>query len=295
LPQPLPPAVLIIIPTYNEADNVEITLQRVHAAVPLADVLIVDDGSPDGTGDIADRLAVSDSRTFVMHRASKSGLGAAYLAGFAWALQRPYDFIGEFDADGSHPADALPRMVAAATGPKRPSLVIGSRWVRSGTVVNWPKSRELLSRAGNAYARFMLQLPVADATAGFRLFRADALRGIRLDEVDSKGYCFQVDLTLRVLDAGGLIVEIPIEFREREHGESKMSRSIVVEAMAKVTLWGIQRAARRVMLPRLFGLRSAARRSSAVCPPNDPRANDTRVEEDSLPSETAAQTPSVSI
>ena len=241
------PATLIIIPTYNEAGNIEVTVANVQRALPQADILIVDDGSPDLTGDIADRLAQANAGLFVLHRKQKTGLGATYLAGFDWAHQHGYTLIGEFDADGSHPADALPRMMAAIESPARPSLVIGSRWARGGSVVGLPRGRELLSRGGNLYSRFMLQLPVADATAGFRLYRAEALRSIDLSSVDSRGYCFQIDLTRRLHNTGMTIVEVPIEFREREIGESKMSRSIVVEALLRVTVWGVQGFARRLL------------------------------------------------
>jgi dolichol-phosphate mannosyltransferase len=241
------PTTLIVVPTYNEAGNIEASVSSVQRALPGAHVLIVDDGSPDRTGDIADRIAADDSGVFVLHRTQKDGLGAAYLAGFAWAHENQYSVIGEFDADGSHPADALPRMMAALQSPAQPDLVIGSRWVRGGSVIGLPRSRELLSRGGNVYSRFMLQLPVADATAGFRLYRADALRSIDLTSVDSRGYCFQVDLTRRVHNAGLTIVEVPIEFREREIGESKMSKYIVVEAMLRVTVWGVQRLGRRLL------------------------------------------------
>ena len=240
------PSTLIIIPTYNEAENIRTTVNAVFKNLPDTSILIVDDGSPDGTGNLADEMARVNDRIYVLHRAEKGGLGAAYLAGFDWALSRPFEHIGEFDADGSHPAEALPRMREALGAAEAPGLAIGSRWVPGGTVVNWPKSREVLSRGGNLYARIMLRLPVADATAGYRLYTANTLRSIDLQSVISKGYCFQVDLTLRVHDAGGRITEVPIEFRERERGESKMSRSIVLEAMYKVTVWGFQRAARRL-------------------------------------------------
>jgi dolichol-phosphate mannosyltransferase len=243
------PSTLIIVPTFNEAGNIESTVRNIHAALPAAHILIVDDSSPDGTGAIADRLRLADDRVSVLHRVEKDGLGAAYLAGFTWALQRPYEVIGEFDADGSHPAEALPRMLDALADDPATALVIGSRWVPGGSVVDWPASRRILSRGGNLYVRLMLHLPVADATAGYRLYRASTLRSIDLSAVESKGYCFQVDLTLRVHDAGGRIAEVPIQFREREIGESKMTQSIVVEAMSKVTVWGVQRAVRRVLRP----------------------------------------------
>lgn len=248
------PSTLIIIPTYNEAGNIRDAVRKVHVALPSAHILIVDDGSPDGTGEIADALAAADERVKVLKRTEKSGLGDAYLAGFDWALARDYAVVGEFDADGSHPADSLPAMAAALASPAQPALVIGSRWVPGGSVVDWPTSRRLLSRGGNTYAKVMLRMPVADATAGFRLYTADALRRIDLSSVESKGYCFQVDLTLRIHDAGGTIIEVPIEFREREIGESKMSKSIVIEAMYKVTVWGIQRGVRQLFGRRLSPL-----------------------------------------
>jgi dolichol-phosphate mannosyltransferase len=242
---PLAP-VLVVIPTYNEAGNVEPIVSRVLQNLPDAHVLVVDDGSPDGTGALADRMAESDRRVHVLHRTEKAGLGAAYVAAFRWALQRDYGYVCEFDADGSHPADALPRIRAAFDSSARPGLVIGSRWVRGGSVVDWPLRREVLSRGANLYARVMLQVPVHDATAGFRMFAVDTLRALDLDSIDSKGYCFQIDLTVRAHDLGVGIVEVPIEFREREVGESKMDGSIIVEAMTKVTVWGVERAWRRM-------------------------------------------------
>jgi dolichol-phosphate mannosyltransferase len=226
--------VLVIIPTYNERENLPWIVPAVLSAAPV-EVLVADDNSPDGTGDIADELAAGDERIHVLHRAGKEGLGAAYLAGFAWALERGYDVVVEMDADGSHrPAD-LPLLLAAIP---RADLVLGSRWVPGGTVVNWPKSREILSRGGNTYARLMLKVPLADATGGFRAFRADTLRAIDLHQVGSQGYVFQVDMANRVLQKGMRVVEVPITFVEREHGTSKMSRKIVGEAMWQVTRWG---------------------------------------------------------
>ncbi|WP_341769717.1 polyprenol monophosphomannose synthase [Agromyces protaetiae] len=221
-----------------------VTLVHEHAAD--VDVLVVDDASPDGTGDLADALAAADPRVHVLHRASKDGLGAAYLAGFAWALERGYDLVVEIDADGSHPASKLPELLAAARDDEgAPVAAIGSRWTPGGTVVDWPLHRELLSRGANAYARFMLGLRVHDVTAGFRAYPASALRRMDLADVDSRGYCFQVDLTLRAVRAGVEIVEVPIEFRDRELGVSKMSGSDVAEAMARVTLWAFTRRAGR--------------------------------------------------
>jgi dolichol-phosphate mannosyltransferase len=230
-----------MIPTYQERENVERILDRLHAAFPEAHALVVDDGSPDGTADLAEARARVDPRVHVLRRTEKNGLGAAYIAAMRWGMERGYDVLVEMDADGSHPPETLPAMVAALDGSTRPGLVIGSRWVEGGSVVNWPRSREALSRAGNAYARIALGIGVRDATAGYRVYRSDLLARIPLDDIVSHGYCFQVDMTLRVLDAGAGIVEVPIVFREREYGESKMSRAIVVEAMLKVTQWGFAR------------------------------------------------------
>jgi dolichol-phosphate mannosyltransferase len=231
---------LIVIPTYNEAEMLGATIDRVRQAVPRADVLVVDDGSPDGTGDIADARAAADSRVRVLHRRQKSGLGDAYLDAFAWALERPFEIVVEMDADGSHPADRLPALIAAVR-PGGADLSIGSRWVSGGSVVDWPRARRFISRGGNLYVQLLLGVRVKDATAGFRAFRADTLRAIELENVASHGYCFQIDLTRRVDERGLRITEVPIEFRERELGQSKMSSSIVLEAMGRVTVWGLQR------------------------------------------------------
>jgi dolichol-phosphate mannosyltransferase len=228
--------VAVIIPTYNEAENLEPIVARVRSAVPDADVLIADDNSPDGTGDIADKLALTDDHVHVLHRPGKQGLGAAYLAGFGWALDRGYGAMVEMDADGSHDPAELPSLLAAL---EDADLVVGSRWVKGGTVSNWPRSRELLSRGGNAYARVMLGLSVHDATGGYRAYRAATLNDIALHTVTSQGYCFQIDLTLRAARARKKIVEVPITFTERTHGSSKMSRAIVAEALWRVTVWGI--------------------------------------------------------
>ena len=229
--------VLVIIPTYNERDNLEPIAGRIRSAVPAAHILVVDDGSPDGTGEIADKLAASDSRVHVLHRAGKSGLGKAYIAGFTWGLEHGYGVLVEHDADGSHDPADLPRMLAAAADGA--DLVIGSRYVPGGTVVNWPKSREILSRGANIYVRMMLGIGVHDATAGFRAYRADTLRAIGLDQIESQGYCFQVDLTLRTAEHGFTIREVPITFTERARGASKMSRAVVAEALWRVAQWGV--------------------------------------------------------
>jgi len=233
--------VAVIIPTYNERDNLEPIVGRVRAAAPGAHVLVVDDNSPDGTGEIADKLAAADPHVHVLHRAGKSGLGTAYIAGFTWGLENGYGVLVEADADGSHDPADLPKMLAALAGPPGADLVIGSRYVPGGTVVNWPKSREFLSRGANVYVRMMLGIGVHDATAGYRAYRADTLRAIGLDQVESQGYCFQVDLTLRTADQGMVIREVPITFTERARGASKMSRSVVAEALVRVAQWGIAR------------------------------------------------------
>ncbi|KNC19510.1 dolichol-phosphate mannosyltransferase [Arthrobacter sp. RIT-PI-e] len=228
--------VVTIIPTYNEIESLPLTLARLRAAVPDSDVLIVDDNSPDGTGELADRAAADDQSVHVLHRTGKEGLGAAYIAGFRWGLERGYDVLVEMDADGSHRPEQLQSLLDAVD---RADLVIGSRWVRGGSVVNWPVHRKLLSRAGSTYSRLMLGLPVRDITAGFRAFRRSTLEALDLSAVESVGYGFQVDMTFRVARHGLTIVEVPITFVERELGASKMSGNIVLEAIANVTRWGL--------------------------------------------------------
>jgi len=236
--------VLVVVPTYDESATLPGTLARLRAAVPAADVLVVDDASPDGTGRLADRIAEEDEQVAVLHRAGKEGLGTAYVAGFRWALDRGYDVVVEMDADGSHQPEELPRLLEGLTDDV--ALVIGSRWVPGGSVVNWPRRRELLSRAGNTFTRAMLGLDVRDATAGFRAYRADALASVDLGAVSSQGYCFQVDMAWRVAQAGGAVREVPIRFVERVDGRSKMSRSIVVEALVRVSGWGLRHRAAQV-------------------------------------------------
>ena len=229
--------VVVLIPTYNERENLPLILARVRRSVPAADVLVLDDNSPDGTGEVADDLAAADPAVHVLHRTGKQGLGAAYKAGFAWAIERGYDAAVEMDADGSHQPEQLPRLLDAL---RDADLVLGSRWVPGGSVVNWPKSREVLSRGGNVYTRIMLGVPLKDATGGYRAFRASTLRTLDLSGVESKGYCFQVDLARRAVQAGLRVAEVPIEFVERELGDSKMDQRIVSEALWRVTVWGVQ-------------------------------------------------------
>ena len=231
-----PGRVAVIMPTYNERENLEALAGRVRAAVPSADLLVVDDNSPDGTGELADKLAAADPQVQVMHRPGKGGLGAAYLAGFQWALDAGYGAVVEMDADGSHQPEQLPALLAALS---HADLVLGSRYVPGGRVVNWPRSRELLSRGGNTYARLMLGIQLKDATGGYRAYRASALRAVPLDEIESQGYCFQVDLARRVLQAGLRVTEVPITFVERVNGTSKMSKTIVLEALLMITRWGL--------------------------------------------------------
>jgi len=235
--------VVVVIPTYNEADNLAWIVGRLRTAVPEVDVLVVDDGSPDGTGAIANELARADTQVSVVHRTVKAGLGAAYLHGFSVALGRGYDVVGEMDADGSHQPEQLPLLLAAL---EDADLVIGSRWVRGGRVVNWPLSRKLLSVGGNLYARVLLGIAVRDVTAGYRLFRRSTLEVIDLAGVESSGYCFQVDLAWRTTKAGQRVVEVPIEFVERVRGESKMNRGVATESLRRITGWGIAERRRQV-------------------------------------------------
>ena len=227
--------VLVIIPTYNESESLPGVLERLRRAVPDAHVLVADDNSPDGTGALADALAAKDDHIHVLHRAGKEGLGKAYLAGFAWALERGYDVIVEMDADGSHRPEELPRLLAQIP---HADVVLGSRWVPGGAVVNWPASRRVLSQGGSLYTRLALGIPTRDATGGYRAYRATALRELDLETVESNGYCFQIDLLWRALQRGLVVREVPITFVEREAGTSKMSGRIVREALVNVGRWG---------------------------------------------------------
>ncbi|RBY87633.1 polyprenol monophosphomannose synthase [Blastococcus sp. TF02A-30] len=229
--------VLVVVPTYDEIENLETVLARLHAAVPDAHALVVDDGSPDGTGELADRLAAADPRVHVLHRTEKAGLGPAYVAGFGWAAEHGYDVVVEMDADGSHAPEQLPQLLA---GLADADLVLGSRYVPGGSVVDWPLHRLLLSRAGNRYTRWALRLPLRDATGGYRAARRTLLDRLPFDDVASQGYCFQVDWAWRAVRAGARVREVPITFAEREHGRSKMSGSIVGEALVRVTAWGLR-------------------------------------------------------
>jgi dolichol-phosphate mannosyltransferase len=229
--------VVVLIPTYNEREALPLTLDRLLAEVADVDVVVLDDNSPDGTGAVADAYAERDPRVHVLHRESKEGLGRAYLHGFRWALNEGYDVLVEMDADGSHQPCHLPQILAALSDA---DVVIGSRWVRGGAVANWPLHRKALSVGGNFYTRLMLGMPVHDATAGYRAYRAVALETIGLDDVASEGYCFQVDLTRRAVRAGLTVTEVPITFVEREVGSSKMSPDVARESLRRITAWGMR-------------------------------------------------------
>lgn len=276
--------VLVITPTYDERESLPVTLARLRSAVPWADVLVVDDGSPDGTGQIADALAAQDSAVHVLHRPRKSGLGGAYTAGFTWGLERGYAVLVEMDADGSHAPEQLPWLLAAV-GVRAPAgavgaegvdvdlplggadLALGSRWVPGGRVVDWPLTRQLLSRGGNTWARWAMGVPLRDATGGFRAYRARALHAVDLPSVRSEGYCYQLDLAARVVRAGLVVVEVPITFTERAAGASKMSRAIVVEALLRTTAWGARRRADQLGdLARSVRARSVRTRRRAGLP-----------------------------
>jgi dolichol-phosphate mannosyltransferase len=235
--------VLVIIPTYNEAENIRPIVARVRSAVPEAHILIADDNSPDGTGKIGDELASGDESVRVLHRQGKEGLGAAYLAGFRWGIENGYGVLVEMDADGSHQPEELPRLLTAL---KSADVVLGSRWIPGGRVVNWPKYREFISRGGSTYSRLLLDVPIRDVTGGYRAFRKETLLGLGMDEVASQGYCFQVDLAWRAVKAGFHVVEVPITFVERERGDSKMSQNIVFEAFWRVGAWGVGSRVNRI-------------------------------------------------
>lgn len=236
--------VLVVVPTYNERDNLPMITERIRKALPAAHLLVADDNSPDGTGKVADGLAAADERLHVLHRPGKRGLGAAYIDGFRWGLAEGFDVFVEIDADGSHQPEELPKLLKALA--RGADLVIGSRWVPGGRVVNWPASRQFLSRGANLFTRFMLGLPVRDATAGFRVYRAATLEKVGLADVESQGYCFQVDLTLRTARHGLRVVEVPITFVERTAGISKMSGKVMAESLWRITLWGLMGLPRRL-------------------------------------------------
>ena len=235
---PVTTATLVVLPTYDERDNIEEVLRRVRAAVPDAHVLVVDDASPDGTGDLAEAVARELGGISVLRRPAPTGLGSAYRDGFRWGLERGYDVLVEMDADLSHDPAVLP--VLLRTVDDGADLVIGSRYVPGGVSADWSLARRAISRIGCRYAQLMLGLPTRDATSGYRAYRAAALRSVDLDTVRANGYGFQVEMAYRVLRVGGAIEEVPIEFRDRTAGTSKMSLKIVVEALVLVTKWGVR-------------------------------------------------------
>ncbi len=232
--------VLVVLPTYDESANIDAVLRRVRTAVPAATVLVVDDGSPDGTADIAETVGKELGNIEIMRRHGKSGLGSAYRAGFRWGLERDFDACVEMDSDLSHEPEALPDLVAPLA--EGYEVVIGSRYVPGGEIPNWAWHRRLLSRGGNVYASLLLGLGVSDSTAGFRAYASSVLRRIDLDAVQADGYGFQIEMTYEAIRAGARVREVPIRFVDRVEGESKMSSHIVVEALVLVTWWGLQRA-----------------------------------------------------
>jgi dolichol-phosphate mannosyltransferase len=240
-------SVLVVIPTYNEIDNLAEITRRVLSANDEVDILVVDDNSPDGTGKLADELSLASDRISVLHRPGKSGIGNAYRAGFGWGLRAGYEFLVEMDGDGSHRPEQLPALLAGA---HTADVVLGSRWVAGGGAPNWAIRRQLLSRAGSLYARIALALPFRDVTGGYRVFRASALGDLGYHTVEAQGYCFQIEMLWRARRARLTIVEVPIDFAERLSGSSKMSLAIVIEAISRVTLWGIGDLPRRLRAGR---------------------------------------------
>ncbi len=234
--------VLVVLPTYNEAENIVAVLHRIRAALPDAGILVVDDGSPDGTADLVDAVAPLVAQVSVLRRSKKSGLGSAYRAGFRWGLEHGYEACVEMDSDFSHDPDALPGLLAPLA--EGHEVSIGSRYVPGGSIPQWSWHRHLLSRWGNRYASAVLGLKVADSTAGFRAYSATVLRRIDLDSVLAEGYGFQIEMTYRARQAGASVVEVPIRFVDRVAGESKMSSAIVIEALGLVTWWALGRLAR---------------------------------------------------
>ena len=235
---------LVIIPIYNEKENIEKMIRKVFSLPHKFHLLIVDDGSPDKTAEICKRLKEKHQHLHLMERTEKSGLGSAYRAGFTWALDREFEEIIEMDADGSHQVSDLMRMIDAKAQDPQVGLVIGSRWIKGGATLNWSKAREILSRVANRYVRIALGMGVHDSTSGFRIYSAATLRRIKIDQIRSEGYSFQIEMTRAAKKTGAKILEVPITFKERENGVSKMSKKIVREAMFLVTIWGLKRILR---------------------------------------------------
>ena len=235
---------LIIVPTYNERDNLPRMAERLMNLPVSVDLLVVDDNSPDGTGKIADELAANNPRIHVLHRAEKNGLGRAYIAGFKWALERDYEFIFEMDGDFSHNPDDIPSFLSAARGVNA-DLVLGSRYSHGVRVVNWPLKRLMLSRSAGVYVRLITGMPLTDPTGGYKCFRRRALQALNFDVVQSNGYSFQIEITHRLWRQGFKVTEVPIVFTDREHGQSKMSKHIVYEALWMVWKLWFQHGCRR--------------------------------------------------
>lgn len=243
---------LVIIPTYNELGNLPLITGRVRTAAPEVDILIVDDNSPDGTGEAADKLAAADSHIKVLHREGKGGLCGAYVAGFRWGLEQDYQVLCEMDADGSHAPEELHKLLEQIDDGA--DLVIGARYIKGGKVVNWPKKRFFLSKGGNLFISLALGAGLSDMTAGYRAFRREVLESVNLDELSNAGYIFQVDMAFRVIQAGFDVREVPITFTEREIGESKLDGSFVKDSLVEVTKWGIKhRGAQLHALKEEFG------------------------------------------
>lgn len=234
--------ILVIMPTFNEIGNLEHAVKELFKYNTAVNLLIVDDDSPDGTGLLADKFAKNDNRVSVLHRKEKQGLGAAYIAGFKLAFEANYDFVVEMDADGSHRAVDLPKLLSVC---EANDLVIGSRYVKGGSTQNWPLHRQLLSKGGNFYAKLMLGTKINDMTAGFRVLSVPFLKSMNLDSINARGYSFQIEMAYRTMQSGGRTIEVPITFIEREIGESKMSKDIVLEALGLMTRMGIKRLLRR--------------------------------------------------
>ena len=232
---------LIIVPTYNELSNAPLLIRRIFKQIPNSDVLVVDDGSPDKTADAIRELQQEFPTLHLLERKTKLGLGSAYRLGFTWGLERGYEELIEMDADLSHRVRDLKKMIDAKELQPDVDLVIGSRWIPGGKTENWSRGRELLSRAANLYVRAMLGLGVRDSTAGFRIYSASMLKRLNMESIKSEGYSFQIEMTRAVHELDGKIIEVPITFRERENGVSKMSKKIVGEAMILVTHWGLKR------------------------------------------------------
>jgi dolichol-phosphate mannosyltransferase len=248
---------LVVLPTYNESENIDTVVRSVREALPAASILVVDDGSPDGTADMAEKLGSELGSIDVLRRKQKAGLGSAYRAGFAWGLDRGFDAFVEMDADLSHDPAALPGLVAPLE--RGVDLVVGSRYVPGGSIPNWRLHRRLLSQGGNIYASLLLGLHVSDSTSGFRAYSAEILRKLDLGSVRADGYGFQIEMVNRVLEQGGTVTEVPIRFVDRVEGKSKMSTYIVVEALGLVTWWALLRLARWVIRAVVAGRPTEAR------------------------------------